>query len=1584
MTLPLPPKENSWRSHLSEMHMSTDTIDSQTQLFDTTASSTKKEGSKRGQKRDLPWDEAGVHSLAQVLTAHSVGPDSDSPFDPNNQAYLDPNSPEFKPKDWAKAFYNIRYTAEGLAPRLAGFAFRDLSVSGYGTATDYQTSVGNAFLKLATRIGDMTGLRKKPKVNILRGLEGLVLPGEQLCVLGPPGSGCSTLLKTIAGDTLGLEVEPSSFFNYHGITAKQMSTRFRGEAIYTAEVDRHFAMLPVGDTLYFAALARTPREVPGGLSRNEYAKHLRDVIMAMFGIAHTKDTRVGNDFVRGVSGGERKRVTIAEAALSYAPLQCWDNSTRGLDSANAVEFCKTLRIQSDVFGMTSCVAIYQAPQSAYELFDKVIVLYEGHQIFFGSSYDAKAYFEGLGFDCPEAQTTPDFLTSMTSPSERVFRPGFESLAPRTAAEFAQRWRDSPERQRLLEQIREYIVEHPFDNADLRQFAQGRKSEKSKKQRDRSPYTLSYWRQITVCMWRECQRLKHDPYVTLFMLILNLIQNLIIASVFYNLPNDTSSFFRRGALMFMMILMSAFSSILEIMSLYDERPIVEKHNRYTLYHPSAASIASMIMSMPYKLVNLVLTNLLVYFMGNLRREPGAFFFYLLMSFMALMSMSMFFRFFASLTKTIEQALAPVSIINLALVLYTGFAITPAYMHGWASWLRYINPISYGFEAILVNELHDREFPCSSYVPTGPGYENLEPLNQVCSTVGSVPGSSLVSGDRFMIESYGYHWGNRWRDFGIILALTMFFFVCGLVASELVASERSKGEVLVFRRSKMNKSMLKQQQTDEEQTGSTSIYSEKGDQSSEKPPSVERQASVFHWQNVCYDIKVKGGERRLLDHVDGWIKPGELTALMGVSGAGKTTLLDVLASRTTIGVISGDMLVDGRQRDQSFQRKTGYVQQQDLHLATSTVREALEFSAVLRQPPQYTHREKLDYVNTVISLLNMEMYADAVVGVPGSGLNVEQRKRLTIGVELVARPKLLVFLDEPTSGLDSQTSWSICNVMEKLTNSGQAILCTIHQPSAMLFQRFDRLLLLASGGKTVYFGEVGQNAKILMDYFTRNGGSPCPEGSNPAEHMLEVIGAAPGAQTTIDWQTVWRSSDEYQEVQSELDRLRERSNYPSAVEDATDSTSYYTFAASTPMQFYLVSRRVFQQFWRTPSYIYSKIILCVGCALFIGFSFFNSTSTQQGLQNQMFGVLMFFFILMSLPTQIIPAFVSQRTLYEARERQSKTYSWQAFLVSNLCVELAWNTAMAIVAFLVWYYPMGLWRNTLYTDQLHSRSTLAFLIVWEGFMWATSMAYLTIAGVDSDQTAAGIGNLTGMMCFIFCGILASARSLPGFWIFMYRVNPFTYMASSFLSATLANAPMHCSDTEILSFAAPQNQSCGQFMAPYISANGGGVLNPDVMGGLGSDHCQFCTMTDTNQFLAGVGANWSTRWRDFGIVWAFIVFNTAGAIFLYWLCRVPKGQKVERHSDSIPVLRLLIANGATINSTMYEDHYPSRALSHFMPRGTALHKAAELGKVDVLHYLVDEGANLDIKDANGRTALEYAQMLNQREAFQALKKLN
>lgn len=589
--------------------------------------------------------------------------------------------------------------------------------------------------------------------------------------------------------------------------------------------------------------------------------------------------------------------------------------------------------------------------------------------------------------------------------------------------------------------------------------------------------------------------------------------------------------------------------------------------------------------------------------------------------------------------------------------------------------------------MINEFAGRDYSCSGQTLV-PNYGNASIANQICSAVGAVAGQTFVSGDAYLISTYDYKPSHRWRNLGILFAFLIAFMVGHLVASEYISAKKSKGEVLVFQRGRVPPALHADTKDDVENAHNGEMAGTTSTHEAGVPSAIQRQTAIFQWRDVCYDITIKGQPRRILDHVDGWVKPGTLTALMGVSGAGKTTLLDVLAERVTMGVISGEMLVDGHQRDGSFQRKTGYVQQQDLHLSTSTVREALRFSAVLRQSEEVPMDEKIGYVEDVIKLLDMQDYADAVVGVLGEGLNVEQRKRLTIGVELAAKPQLLLFLDEPTSGLDSQTSWSILNLLDKLTKNGQAILCTIHQPSAMLFQRFDRLLFLAKGGRTVYFGPVGEASKTLTSYFERQGAAPCPPSANPAEWMLEVIGAAPGSSSDIDWPAVWRQSIEYQEVQRELSTMkRERSKIASNIPgQKNDGSAYREFAVSMWTQWLEVQKRVFQQHWRIPSYIYAKLFMCSAAALFIGFSFFRTNNTRQGLQNQMLGIFMLTSVFGQLIQQLMPLFVTQRSLYEVRERPSKTYSWQAFVVSNIVGDLPWNIICGTLMYLGWYYPVS----------------------------------------------------------------------------------------------------------------------------------------------------------------------------------------------------------------------------------------------------------------------------------------------------------
>jgi ABC-type multidrug transport system ATPase subunit len=462
------------------------------------------------------------------------------------------------------------------------------------------------------------------------------------------------------------------------------------------------------------------------------------------------------------------------------------------------------------------------------------------------------------------------------------------------------------------------------------------------------------------------------------------------------------------------------------------------------------------------------------------------------------MSGVFRTLAASTKTLAQAMSLAGVIVLAIVIYTGFVITVPEMVVWFSWIRWINPVYYTFEALIANEFHGRRFTCSRFIPA---YPSLTGDSFICAVRGAVAGERTVSGDAYIETQYRYTYAHEWRNLGILIGFWIFFVSLYLLASELNSSTSSKAEFLVFRRGHVP-AHLRHLKNGEGSTSSAEVKQEKHSEADKDTSAIPAQHDIFTWRNVCYDIPVKGGERRLLDNVSGWVKPGTLTALMGVSGAGKTTLLDVLAKRVSIGVVTGDMLVNGKGLDTSFQRKTGYVQQQDLHLPTDTVREALRFSALLRQPKTVSKKEKYDFVEEVIDMLGMQDFSDAIVGTPGEGLNVEQRKLLTIGVELAAKPALLIFLDEPTSGLDSQSSWAICAFLRKLAEHGQAVLSTIHQPSALLFQQFDRLLFLAKGGRTVYFGEIGDQSKTLLDYFEGNGARTCTSQENVRPNFLDL--------------------------------------------------------------------------------------------------------------------------------------------------------------------------------------------------------------------------------------------------------------------------------------------------------------------------------------------------------------------------------------------------------------------------------------------------------------------------------------------------
>ncbi|KAF2805347.1 uncharacterized protein BDZ99DRAFT_511345 [Mytilinidion resinicola] len=1365
-----------------------------------------------------------------------------------------------------------------------GVAFRNLNVHGYLSAGQHQHqhTVASYLLAVPKYLLALAQHRAKTKVQILDDFLGLVQPGEILLVLGRPGSGCSTFLKAIAGDTHGIHVYDDTKINYQGLSYKQMHDSFKGECIYMAELDVHFPELTVGQTLAFAAMTRE-----GDGFRKEGSQHISQNVVSLFSLGQSINTQVGNAMIRGVSGGEKKRTSIAEAFVSGGQIQCWDNSTRGLDSSTALQFIQLLRAATDALQSTVLMSIYQASELGLKLtlISIVTLLYEGRQIYFGLVTEAVEYFVNLGFIKPSRATTADFLTSLSNSAERFVREGYEDRVPRSAEEFATRWVHSPQARALREQIDVFNSVHPPTQTQLSDYYPQENAMQILKPHS-STYSISNYLQVVACISRGFLRLKMNYTPAVGALFGNTIIAIVTGSVFFNLADNTDSFQRRAVLLFFSIMINACTPAFEVLTMWAQRPIVEKHHQYAMYHPCIEGIANIFCDLPNKIATVVMFNIPIYFMANLRRTTSAWLTYLLFCFVTVVTMSMFFRMVGSLSKNNEQTMAPVAILILIFITYAGFVIPADYMVVWLGWLRWLNLVAYAYESLMINEFRERNFPCSSTIPAGPPYGGANDMQgATCAAVGANAGQSTVQGSSYIEVKYGYVTSHTWRNLGILLVMMVVFCTIHLLAAEYIPAQHSKGEILLFQKGHKGDRITG---SDEEKTPITSFPLDQtwGEMLSipaghthtpDHISTIQKQRAIFHWKNICYDIKTKEGSRRILTEVDGWVKPGTLTALMGATGAGKTTLLDVLACRTTVGVVTGDAFVDGKSRDASFQRKTGYVQQEDLHVASATVREALTFSALLRQPKTRTKTEKLDYVNTVLQMLNMEPYAHAVIGVAGEGLNVEQRKRLTIAIEIVARPELLLFLDEPTSGLDSQTAWSICMLLRKLAKNGQAILCTIHQPSSQLFQIFDRLLLLEKGGKTVYFGDIGTDASTLVNYFERNGAPRCGPKHNPAEWVLDVTSRKSRDKEralNYAWSDVWNNSPEKKDILCHIDELQ-----AVQVDIGASPAAHDEYAAPIGQQLLLVQWRLAQEYWRTPTYLYSKLALCVGSAICTGFSFFTTTLDIQGLNNIIFAVFFLTNMFNTVDQQVIPRLTDNRDLFEARERRSKTYTWHVFVAANILIELFWQSFTAILVFVVWYFPIGLYKNGTPEFPAVERGGLVLCIIWMFCLFISTLSQAVGIAISHAETAVQIATLFSYLSMVFCGVIVAPKDLPGFWTFMYRVSPFTYFIDGVVIAGLADTSITCSNVETRNISLPVgfDGSCMEYLQPYLSMAGGVVENPNARA-----DCQYCPISDTNSFLRGYGIEIEHPWRNFGFLSCYVVFNILATFGMYWVARV------------------------------------------------------------------------------------------------------
>ena len=538
------------------------------------------------------------------------------------------------------------------------------------------------------------------------------------------------------------------------------------------------------------------------------------------------------------------------------------------------------------------------------------------------------------------------------------------------------------------------------------------------------------------------------------------------------------------------------------------------------------------------------------------------------------------------------------------------------------LHWLDPLAYGFKALLINEMRGQVYSCDgpgNAIPYGPGYDDW--AHKICTMKGGNPGENFVLGNNYLREGLGFEPSWLWApNFVMLIACFLFFTALNMTLVEYLHIGGSGSLTKLYLPGKAPKP-----RTDEEERERL----ERQQKITEQMDSIST-GTTFSWHHVNYSVPFKGGPLQLLNDVSGIVKPGHLTALMGSSGAGKTTLLDVLARRKTIGKVDGRIYLNNEVIMKDFERITGYCEQMDIHQPAVTVREGMRFSAYLRQDPDVPKSEKDAYVEQIIQLLEMDDIADAQIGdvEEGFGISVEERKRLTIAMELVAKPKL-IFLDEPTSGLDAQSSYNIVRFLRKLADAGWPVLCTIHQPSSILFEHFDHLLLLVRGGRTAYHGEIGKGSRTMIDYFESNGGPKCASDANPAEYILEVVGAGTAAihnASKKDWADVWQKSNEAKLLESELEAIHNSA-------DTNPSRKALTYAAPFWTQVYLVHKRLSLVYWRSSNYNLGRFITVVSISLFLGFTFWKMTLTSLDMQSRLF----VFFATMILGYMMVSVFI-----------------------------------------------------------------------------------------------------------------------------------------------------------------------------------------------------------------------------------------------------------------------------------------------------------------------------------------------------------
>ncbi|XP_059642942.1 pleiotropic drug resistance protein 1-like isoform X2 [Cornus florida] len=1224
---------------------------------------------------------------------------------------------------------------------------------------------------------------RKRTLSILHDVSGIIKPCRMTLLLGPPSSGKTTLLLSLAGK-LDPELKFSGRVTYNGHGMHEFVPQ--RTAAYISQNDLHIGEMTVRETLAFSARCQgvgDRYDMLAELSRREKAANIKpdpdidiymkaaategqeasvvtDYTLKVLGLEVCADTLVGDEMLRGISGGQRKRVTTGEMLVGPAKALFMDEISTGLDSSTTFQIVKSLRQYVHILKGTAVISLLQPAPETYDLFDDIILLSAGHIVYQGPREEVLEFFESMGFKCPERKGVADFLQEVTSKKDQqqYWARKDEPYSFVTDREFAEAFQSFHVGRKVGDELAT-----PFDQTKSHPASL-----------TTSKYGVSKKELLKACSSREYLLMKRNSFVYIFKVTQLSMMAFISMTVFFRTEmhkdtvTDGGIYF--GALFFALV-MVMFNGMSEIAMTIAKLPVFYKQRGLLFFPPWAYALPTWILKIPITFIEVAVWVFMTYYVIGFDPNVGRLFKQYLLLLVISQTASGLFRFIGALGRNMIVANTFGTFALLILFTLGGFMISRDDVKSWWIWGYWMSPLMYGQNAILVNEFLGNSWKKVLLNAT-------EPL-----------GVTVMKSRGFFPDAYWY-----WLGLGALFGFVLVFNFCYSLAltylnpfdkakAVIPDEEPSNAEGDQSRRaiqlsSRGNSSLGRTAPEERDQIRRRSISSGSSSQKTDAIVNANQNRKrgmilPFEQHSLTFDdikysvdmpqeMKNEGAEDRLvlLNSVSGAFRPGVLTALMGVSGAGKTTLMDVLAGRKTGGYIEGDITVSGYpKRQDTFARISGYCEQNDIHSPHVTVHESLLYSAWLRLSSNVNSETRKMFVEEVMELVELAPIRGALVGLPGvSGLSTEQRKRLTIAVELVANPSI-IFMDEPTSGLDARAAAIVMRTVRNTVDTGRTVVCTIHQPSIDIFEAFDELFLMKRGGQEIYVGPLGHHSCHLIKYFEGTEGvSKIKDGYNPATWMLEVTASAQETALGMDFTDVYKNSELYRRNKA---LIKELSTPRPGSEDLYFHTQY-----SQPffIQCMACLWKQHWSYWRNPPYTAVRLLFTTGIALMFGTIFWDlgsKKSRTQDLSNamgSMYAAVVFLGIQNASSVQ--PVVAVERTVFY-RERAAGMYSALPYAFAQVLIELPYIFVQAMVYGVIVYAMIGFeWTVAKFFWYL--------FFMYFTLLYFTFYGMMTVAVTPNQHVASIIAAAFYGLWNLFSGFIIPRPRIPVWWRWYYWACP------------------------------------------------------------------------------------------------------------------------------------------------------------------------------------------------------------------------